>query len=787
MATKRKPAARKTTTKRRRSAAKRKARSQPFPYTINVIGAVIGALAVLGILNLGFLGMLVANLGRILVGETYQVLLVIVGAMGVALAFTGTIPVIKRRFIIGGAIAYVGWLLWLEATLFLSGNQHAHFWTVTWNRLANNLISGAQGLNVGGGMIGAGLLTVTSFLVAIAGSLVVAALLILLGVAIFMNLPLETLASQAKAGVQNLTKLVGRLVSGTVTGVQTAVAKQRDKRAQLAEKQPVAQPEKATQKPASKQTLVTPTEKELPTPVRERDSHQPKSEAEDYHITVASQTSAASEAPVVEEPILSGVGNDDDPNYQLPTTSLLTAIPKEDQTEEFNAIKNNTQVLRDTLASFGVDAEIKNVSLGPSVTEYELHPAVGVKVSKIVNLADDLALALAAKDIRIEAPIPGKSLIGIEVPNREVATVSFRDVFESAPKHPGQLLDVPLGRDVSGQVIMMDLTKMPHLLIAGSTGSGKSVAINGIISSILMQAKPNEVKLMLIDPKKVELSIYNGVPHLLTPVVSEPKKAAKALHKVVAEMEHRYELFAQCGQRKISGYNDYVKQENAKDNLARPTLPYIVVVVDELADLMMTVSSEVEDAIIRLAQMGRAAGIHMILATQRPSVDVITGLIKANVPSRIAFAVSSGIDSRTILDSNGAEKLLGRGDMLYLPIDQNSPVRVQGAFISDQDVTSIVDFIKSEETVHYDEDMIVTDEDISAEESSEDQDDLFDEALDFVIDQQKASTSLLQRRFRIGYNRAARIIDDLEQRGYIGPQEGSKPRQVYKAKPTEED
>ncbi len=530
-----------------------------------------------------------------------------------------------------------------------------------------------------------------------------------------------------------------------------------------------------------------PDKKDLPEP-KPQPTVPVAPEEPSYHITVAadatSKAAPKSDAGSDEEADATAAAlassTPVDPNYQLPTADLLKQVPPTDQTEEVNAIDANTKILKQTLDSFGVDAEVKNVSLGPSVTEYELHPAIGVKVSRIVNLADDLALALAAKGIRIQAPIPGKSLIGIEVPNKEVSTVSFRDVVEAQPAHPNKPLEVPLGRNVTGEVVTMDLTKMPHLLIAGATGSGKSVAINGIITSMLMNARPDQLKLMLIDPKKVELSVYNGIPHLLTPVVSEPKKAARALHKVVAEMERRYELFSQFGQRKISGYNAFVQKANAEDDQARPTLPYIVVVVDELADLMMTVSSEVEDAIIRLAQMGRAAGVHMILATQRPSVDVITGLIKANVPSRIAFAVSSGIDSRTILDANGAEKLLGRGDMLYQPVDANSPVRVQGAFIPDDDVANVVDFIKQQQSADYDEDMMVTDEELQQEDAGDSDDELFDDALKFVVEQQKASTSLLQRKFRIGYNRAARIMDDLEQRGYIGPQEGSKPRQVYK-------
>ena len=391
-------------------------------------------------------------------------------------------------------------------------------------------------------------------------------------------------------------------------------------------------------------------------------------------------------------------------------------------------------------------------------------------------------MALAAKDIRIEAPIPGKSLIGIEVPNQQIATVGFRDMIEATP-HDDRPLDVPLGRTVTGQVMTADLTKMPHLLIAGATGSGKSVAINVIITSILLKAKPSQVKMLMIDPKKVELSVYNGIPHLLSPVVSEPKKAARALGKVVGEMERRYELFAALGVRNLDGYNRMVEKENQSHtdpNEQQPTMPLILVIVDELADLMMTVSKDVEDAIVRIAQMGRAAGIHMILATQRPSVDVITGLIKANVPSRIAFAVSSGVDSRTIIDTNGAEKLLGRGDMLFEPIDQNKPIRIQGAFISDHDVEAVVDFIKNERPAEYDDQMMVSDAEMQQEEQKEDEDELFGEALQFVAQEQKASTSLIQRRFRIGYNRAARIIDDMEQRGYIGPANGSKPREVYK-------
>ncbi|HBQ43510.1 MAG TPA: DNA translocase FtsK, partial [Lactobacillus acetotolerans] len=445
-------------------------------------------------------------------------------------------------------------------------------------------------------------------------------------------------------------------------------------------------------------------------------------------------------------------------------------------------IKKNTQILQSTFKSFGVKVIIKKAILGPTITRYEVQPAVGVKVSRIVNLSDDLALALAAKDIRIEAPIPGKPFIGIEVPNRTTSIVSFKDVMEhqnsKAKRDPMQ---VPLGKDVTGQTISANLTKMPHLLIAGSTGSGKSVAINTILTSILMKARPDQVKLILIDPKMVELSVYNGVPHLLIPVVTNAKLAANALHKAVKEMERRYKLFAASGARNMAEYNTKVAENNRdKSKPVMKPLPYILVVVDELSDLMMVGGHDVEGAIVRLGQMARAAGIHMILATQRPSVDVITGLIKANVPSRISFAVSSGVDSRTILDQTGAEKLLGRGDMLYMPIDAAKPERIQGAYVSSHEVEKVISWVKHQQKPEYDKEMIPQKgENISSSGSNDEpEDEFYPKAVDLVRRQQTASVSMLQRRFRIGYNRAARIVDEMEAKGIVGPSEGSKPRQV---------
>ena len=469
--------------------------------------------------------------------------------------------------------------------------------------------------------------------------------------------------------------------------------------------------------------------------------------------------------------------------YKLPTIDLFAPIKVKGQTNEKRIVRQNIKVLEDTFASFGIKVVVERAEIGPSVTRYELKPAVGVRVSRISNLADDLALALAAKDVRIEAPIPGKSLVGIEVPNTEVAMVPFRELWEQSMTDPAKLLEIPLGKAVNGTVRSFDLTRMPHLLVAGSTGSGKSVAVNGIISSILMKASPDQVKFMMIDPKMVELSVYNDIPHLLIPVVTNPRKAARALQKVVDEMEKRYELFSQVGVRNLEGYNAKVEEFNSRSDEKQIPLPLIVVIVDELADLMMVASKEVEDAIIRLGQKARAAGIHMILATQRPSVDVISGLIKANVPSRVAFAVASGTDSRTILGENGAEKLLGRGDMLFHPIGESAPMRLQGSFISDDDVERIVQFVKEQADAEYDDtfdpgEVSDSDTDYGANGGSNEGDPLFNEARALVIETQKASASMIQRRLSVGFNRATRLMEELEAAGVIGPAEGTKPRKV---------
>lgn len=771
---------------RKRRPRQKKNRTSRRNKNNRLVGSLTGILIILltltGLFQLGIIGSFVLGLYKMLVGQSYLLLMAIVILYSVGLVIYNQMVNFRKNWVWGMVVFYLGLLLMLHVQMFQQLNQHSHFFAVTWNNVGRNIVNTDSTLPVGGGLIGAGLYYVSNILLGPVGSLALSWLLMIVGVIIFFEIPWHRVIVLAHQWLRSLFGRIHRYFSKlqdqreqrpTTDSHSSVNGRDEDKGSRASG---VSTASSTTHSKSPQEPKITVAAQPSPSSVGENETKSVENRPAEQP-TVSSDSSHSSR----EVGDFADANVADDKDYQLPPTSLLTKVKATDQSADLHSIKANTAKLQSTLKSFGVEATVENVNLGPSVTKYELRPAVGVKVSRITHLADDLALALAAKDIRIEAPIPGKSLIGIEVPNQKVATVGFRNMVESTPQHLDKPLEVPLGRTVTGDVMTADLTKMPHLLIAGATGSGKSVAINVIITSILLKAKPHQVKFLMIDPKKVELSVYNGIPHLLSPVVSDPKKAARALGKVVAEMERRYDLFASFGIRNINGYNEQLR--NSKDEDANhPYLPYILVVVDELADLMMTVSKEVEDAIVRIAQMGRAAGIHMILATQRPSVDVITGLIKANVPSRIAFAVSSGVDSRTIIDTNGAEKLLGRGDMLFEPIDLNKPVRVQGAFISDQDVENVVKFIKEEQPAEYDDKMMVSDEEIKQEEAAEDADELFPEALKFVVDQQKASTSLIQRRFRIGYNRAARIIDDMEQRGYIGPANGSKPRQVYKQK-----
>ncbi|WP_302372639.1 DNA translocase FtsK [Enterococcus asini] len=793
--------------KRSRKKTKKEIQQQE-KLTILLVGLLFVLLAVFGLFQLGFLGTLLANCLRLIGGNTYPLLSLGLGAYGIWLMVRKLDAHIENyRRIIGGVVFYLAVLLFFHAALFgkvQSGDPNII--STTWSLLLQDIRSSQVSQNVGGGMLGALLYSVTYFLVSQVGSYLIATLLLLLGAFLLSNLS----AGQLVEFFQGLGNRLGRLIAGSPEKKAAREAKKAERQAAKAEKlaaekeaakaqilaneqrnqvRPLTEGERLAQENKAAEPEIEPEQGDIFSRVQIDGFTPPENNAGLPKATgTATQKAASAAASGTNSEAEEDDGEDldfeiseelEDRDYQLPPVTLLDQLPPTDQSDEYKRIEHNIGVLETTFQSFGVDAKVVKASLGPAVTKYEVQPAVGVKVSKIVNLTDDIALALAAKDVRMEAPIPGKSLIGIEVPNSTVSTVSFREVIEATPDHPDKLLEVPLGRDISGQIQLADLSKMPHLLIAGSTGSGKSVAINGIITSILMKVKPHEVKLMMIDPKMVELNVYNGIPHLLTPVVTNPRKAAQALQKVVKEMEERYEKFAATGVRNITGYNEFVQQRSLEDGEIHPTLPFIVVIVDELADLMMVASNEVEDAIIRLAQMARAAGIHMILATQRPSVDVITGIIKANVPSRMAFAVSSGVDSRTIIDTNGAEKLLGRGDMLFLPMGENKPIRVQGAFISDHEVERIVEFVTDQQEAHYEEKMMVTDEEASGSATnSAPEDELFEQAKELVVEMQTASVSLLQRRFRIGYNRAARLVDELEAHGVVGPSEGSKPRKV---------
>lgn len=498
-------------------------------------------------------------------------------------------------------------------------------------------------------------------------------------------------------------------------------------------------------------------------------------------VKTLDEVKVAKEEPKEPKPLIENI---DTSGYMYPPITLLKKNAKgKDNSNEVYA-KSNIPVLEQVFKDFGIEgAKVVSYHCGPAVTQYELEIKSGTKVSRILGLNKEIALAMAAKDVRIEAPIPGKKTVGVEVPNKNLTGVLLREVLENFPNKDSKLL-VALGKDIMGLPKTTEINKMPHLLVAGTTGSGKSVCINSFIISILMRTKPDEVKLVLVDPKKVELSCYNGVPHLLTPVVTDPKKANVALKKIVTEMERRYDEFERTGNKNIAGYNMYIEKQNKvlPEEQKMHKMPFIVVIIDELADLMLVAAKEVEDSIMRITQMARAAGIHLIVATQRPSTDVITGLIKANIPSRIAFAVSSGIDSRTILDATGAEKLLGKGDMLFFPIGDSTPTRIQGTFVSEDEIAAVVDHVIRQQKARYDETFLMDEEEMGAKSSfdtSNDYDEpLYNEIVEFVVEQGKASASLLQRKFRLGYNRAARAIDILEERGIVGPNNGSKPREV---------
>lgn len=752
------------------------------------------------VFRLGFFGVTLYNLFRVFVGSMAYPLI-----FAIYVYLFGFKWLRKHsNYVTGFWMVFAGLLLEFHAYLFsLDRMNGLDIFPGTKDLLFGELVSVQVARFAGGGMLGALLYQPISFLFSNIGSFMIGVLIILLGAFILSPWDVLDIMEYAKEAWQKgAEKRLERTAQRQEKKAERQAQKEREAKERAeAERLADLTIDEETGEILDDAAEALPQETEIFAPEPEisdyaSEDYYDNLPPEDYEDFQEDYAPYPEDVPTEEFPPSMVVEGDDAPvevdftpkellQYKLPHIDLFAPDKPKSQSKEKNIVRKNIRILEDTFKSFNIDVKVERAEIGPSVTKYEVKPAVGVRVNRISNLADDLALALAAKDVRIEAPIPGKSLVGIEVPNSEIATVSFRELWEQSKTNPNKFLEVPLGKAVDGSARSFDLGRMPHLLVAGSTGSGKSVAVNGIISSILMKARPDQVKFLMVDPKMVELSVYNDIPHLLIPVVTNPRKAAKALQKVVDEMENRYELFSKFGVRNIAGYNAKVEDWNAQSQEKQIPLPLIVVIVDELADLMMVASKEVEDAIIRLGQKARAAGIHMILATQRPSVDVISGLIKANVPSRVAFAVSSGTDSRTILDENGAEKLLGRGDMLFKPIDENHPVRLQGSFISDDDVERIVTFIKDQASADYDESFDpgeVSENDFgggsSANGGSSEGDPLFEEAKALVLETQKASASMIQRRLSVGFNRATRLMEELEEAGVIGPAEGTKPRKV---------
>ncbi|TFV11387.1 DNA translocase FtsK [Bacillus stratosphericus] len=779
--------------KRKRKTRKKQNKQLKLKYELN--GLVCIAIAIIAILQLGVVGQTFVHLFRFFAGEWFILCLIGLFLFGVTIFWKKQIPDILTRRKAGLYCIIASILLLSHVKLFqhLSSAGVIGSQSVIRNTFELFLMDmkGETGSpDLGGGMIGAVLFAASYFLFAQAGSQIMAIVLMLIGIVLITNRSLQEMVKkvtipvsqfmvkQWKAFVEDMKGI--RQAKKSASSQKTSEKKKRS-RIQEEDEDDLILIEEETPSSDNSQPIISSfadRDDILTPPVQKKQAAKETNPLQESVQSAPVQSEKADEPKEAPPMTFTELENKD---YELPSLDILAEPQHSGQQTDKKNIYENARKLEKTFQSFGVKAKVTQVHLGPAVTKYEVYPDVGVKVSKIVNLSDDLALALAAKDIRIEAPIPGKSAIGIEVPNAEIAMVSLKEVLESKQNdRPNAKLLIGLGRNISGEAVLAEMNKMPHLLVAGSTGSGKSVCINGIITSILMRAKPHEVKMMMIDPKMVELNVYNGIPHLLAPVVTDPKKASQALKKVVSEMERRYELFSHTGTRNIEGYNDYIRRMNQTEEAKQPELPYIVVIVDELADLMMVASSDVEDSITRLSQMARAAGIHLIIATQRPSVDVITGVIKANIPSRIAFSVSSQTDSRTILDMGGAEKLLGRGDMLFLPVGANKPVRVQGAFLSDEEVEHVVDHVITQQKAQYQEEMIPSEE--TQDQLAAVEDDLYDEAVELIIGMQTASVSMLQRRFRIGYTRAARLIDAMEERGVVGPYEGSKPREVLLSK-----
>lgn len=719
---------------------------------IEVKGILLILITVIGLCKFKPLSNIINGFAGFLVGVWWGVLLLLVGIIGGYMIVKRSKPDLLTSHFIGLYVIIIG-LLALSHVGYIDKNitksleegqslSYSVVFEETFNNL-NNFIDGSLDIQ-GGGVIGALFGVTLVKLLSITGANVVSIVLMVCGFIMFTGITLYDIAKTLKKGVKKTVELKNK------AKIKEEVKKVED----FFEKD---------NKPV------------VSTDVQDK-------EGKDNRVIISSVDELIKDEEIKPD------FNDEDieildvKDYSFPPITLLKKNTKNNSKENQESVKNTIPVLQEVFKDFGIDAKVVAVNIGPAVTQYEMEVKAGTKLSKVISLDRELALALAAKSVHIQAPIPGKKTIGIETPNKVNTMVSVRELLEAIPKSlSDSKLLVTLGKDILGKPVFCEINKTPHLLVAGATGSGKSVCINSMLVSILMRTKPDEVKLVLVDPKKVELSIYNGVPHLLTPVVTDPRKANIVLKKIVAEMDRRYDLFEQSGTKNIAGYNTYIDKKNkTKDEYGQiKKMPYIVVIIDELADLMLVAAKEVEDSIMRITQMARAAGIHLIVATQRPSTDVITGVVKANIPSRISFSVSSSIDSRTILDMTGAEKLLGKGDMLFLPQGENIPLRVQGTFISDDEIKSVVDYTIAQQKVHYDVSMenneVGTTTSVEMDATEEP---LYNDIVEFVVTQGKASASLLQRRFKIGYNRAARAIDILEERGIVGPSNGSKPREV---------
>ena len=715
---------------------KQKKEKEKFEYSNEIIGVILILLSIIGMLGYGRAGNFIRSFAVFLVGVVYFPLLIVFLVLGVYLIVKRKTPKLLSRTSIGACLIAMAILTLLHLEYLSSDTQII---SETFKNIMLAFKSVDIIKNCGGGIIGSLLLYVFNWAFA-DGIIIVVITMIVLGLILMLNTSVLTMLSKLKL-------------------------KKRTKEAKHEE-------ESDNEEEAADKRIVISSINELTN--KKEDNIQGKETDDDIPIKTGNEKNDSEKVQEV-------VKNTD---YKLPSLNLLKTVKNVNSRENEVRAKENIQKLEEVLKVFDISGKIVQVNIGPTVTQYELDLKAGTKVNKLLGIQREIALAMAAKDVRIQAPIPGKNTIGIELPNKINSSVSFKEVLSNMPEiNEKTLLAVGLGKDIMGKVKWCEINSTPHLLVAGSTGSGKSVCINCIIASILMRSKPDQVKLVLVDPKKVEFSMYNGIPHLLSPVVTDAKKASIALKNIVHEMERRYELLEHTKNKNITAYNKYCETHTEYQKL-----PYIVVIIDELADLMLVAAKEVEDSIMRITQMARAAGIHLIVATQRPSTDIITGVVKANIPSRISFAVSSQIDSRTILDMGGAEKLLGKGDMLFLPMGESIPMRVQGAYVSEEELQKLVDYTIGQQKAIYDETLTIDRSesdsgsgvpDSDGYASNEEYDDpIYNEVVDFAVSAGKISASLIQRKFRLGYNRAARIIDLLEERGVIGPPNGSKPREV---------